>query len=141
MTRSQARGFSIFSERFPRFVPRFSSTNARAEAAVSPRNPPPIKPSVTRDVGSKSCIICLDSDVEFSSEPLPSGCSHPPEACVSCIAQTIKVQVVDRMNPSNIRCPSEDCSQLFGYDDVRRGLGEDTQTFDRYVYIIAFPSR
>lgn len=87
----------------------------------------------TENRQARECIVCFDSDVEFSPEPLTSCCFHRPEMCVSCVAQIIRTEV---KNPSNIRCRSQNCEKIFDYDDVRRGLGSDANTFTQYDEIL-----
>lgn len=88
---------------------------------VADDNTPPIK----------ECIICRESDVEFSPAPPTDRCLHQPDTCDACLAQTIKVAVMTRSN-CDIRCPAIGCSILLEHDDVKYVLGQDHRTFDRY---------
>lgn len=118
-TRRTGDNFALWKE-------RISKIRSKLPSSSTNRTPAP----------PKECIICYDSDVKFSPEPLTSRCSHSPDACISCIAESIRIQIIDHNNPSNIRCPSTNCDQVFEYEDVRRGLGNDSTTFTRYDEIL-----
>ena len=66
----------------------------------------------------KHCKVCFESFTlgAFPTRKTTAACSHEPDVCLSCLAQSITSQSRDKMW-NHIDCPS--CSARLGYEDVR----------------------
>ncbi|KAK3315464.1 hypothetical protein B0H66DRAFT_628584 [Apodospora peruviana] len=79
--------------------------------------------------GDRECCICTDTkDVtKFPGASITISCTHPPGACLECIAASIKSDLNNRLW-NDIRCP--ECREVLQYDDVQRFADEETK--ERY---------
>ncbi|PVG00724.1 hypothetical protein CPB86DRAFT_728715, partial [Serendipita vermifera] len=81
----------------------------------------------------RECVICTDTDVEFTTSPPTERCKHEPETCVDCIREHIRVAVVSE-NTTEVKCPSIGCSEVLEYDEVQRWA--DDETFAKFAELL-----
>jgi len=79
------------------------------------------------------CVVCRSdsSEVEFSTEPPTSACSHTPEVCLECLRQVILTSISSGEFIAGILCPSSECRQRLDYYDVHRWA--TPEVFGRYT--------
>jgi hypothetical protein len=79
--------------------------------------------------GEIECTVCIDSKpvAAFPGAAVTKTCTHPPTACLDCVAASIRADLNNRLW-NQIRCP--ECRETLEYDDVQRYA--DAETRERY---------
>ncbi|EUC56169.1 ring finger protein, putative [Rhizoctonia solani AG-3 Rhs1AP] len=82
-----------------------------------------------------TCSICFEDTNHFPRRAPTSRCAHPPAICAPCLEEYISHSVLTD-GLTSIPCPTPECEQTLGYDDVIRGAKSDKICLDRYETLL-----